>query len=239
MAMLVIAAIAGSGSAASSLTVDEVLAGGYEGKNVQVTGTVVVDSIANEGAAVTFYIEAEEGADGNAESDAAGSEGSTSTSSAENNGASDGTEESPRKDDQLRVTYEGALPATFGAGVVAICTGTVEDGQLNATEMVTKCPSKYESAEGSLTVKGLLDQKDSMVGESTKVCGYVRGQIASADADVRFTIESQGETLDVAYDGGLPEGIEEGTALVIEGSLGEDGVFRASAQPAVDASVSE
>ena len=45
----------------------------------------------------------------------------------------------------------GALPATFGAGVVAICTGTVDGKTLEASEMVTKCPSKYES-------EGLVDR---------------------------------------------------------------------------------
>ena len=124
IAMLVIVAIAGSGGAASSLSIGDVLGGGYEGKKVQVSGSVVADSISNEGSTAVFEIAPEEG---------------------------DASEE-------LQVSYDGALPATFGAGVVAICTGTVQDGVLNATEMVTKCPSKYESAEGSLTVKGLLDQ---------------------------------------------------------------------------------
>ena len=49
----------------------------------------------------------------------------------------------------LKVVYTGAAPSTFGDGVVAIVTGTMEDGTtLKATEMITKCPSKYESATG-------------------------------------------------------------------------------------------
>ena len=167
IAMLVIVAIAGGGQAASSLSIGDVLGGGYEG------------------------------------------------------------------------TYDGALPATFGAGVVAVCTGTVTDGALDAAEMVTKCPSKYESAEGSLTVSGLLEQGDAMVGKDTRVCGYVRGEVASVDADHRFTIESQGAELKVRYDGGLDEGISDGVAVVVTGSLGEDGVFTASEQPAIDEAVSE
>lgn len=137
----------------------------------------------------------------------------------------------------LTVQYNGALPATFGTGVVAICTGAVDGKTLEASEMVTKCPSKYESAEGSLTVKGLLDQQDSMMFKDTKVCGYVKGEINDAQADFRFTIESQGETLKVAYDGGLDEAITDGTALVISGHLDSDGVFVATEQPSIDSSI--
>ena len=141
IAMLVVVAIAGSGGAASSLSIGDVLGGGYEGKKVQVSGSVVADSISNEGSTAVFEIAPEEG---------------------------DASEE-------LQVSYDGALPATFGAGVVAICTGTVQDGVLNATEMVTKCPSKYESAEGSLTVKGLLDQGDDEHDHEC-TCGHDHGE---------------------------------------------------------------
>lgn len=205
IAMLVIVAIAGSGAAASSLSIGDVLGGGYEGKKVQVSGSVVADSLSAEGSTAVFEISPEDG-------DAS---------------------------QKLTVSYDGALPATFGTGVVAICTGTVTDGVLDATEMVTKCPSKYESAEGSLTVKGLLDQADAMVGKDTKVCGYVRGDVQPVDADFRFEIESQGESLKVRYEGGMDEAIVDGTAVVVAGSLGEDGVFVASEQPSIDSAVSE
>ena len=138
---------------------------------------------------------------------------------------------------KLTVSYDGALPATFGTGVVAICTGTVDDGELSATELVTKCPSKYESAEGSLTVKNLLDQADSMTGKDTKVCGYIRGEINDATSDYRFTIESQGATMNVVYEGALPDDLKDGTAVVISGKLNTDGTFEASDQPAVDSSI--
>lgn len=205
IAMLVIVAIAGSGGAASSLSIGDVLGGGYEGKKVQVSGAVVADSLTSEGSTAVFAIAPEEG---------------------------DASQE-------LTVSYDGALPATFGTGVVAICTGTVTDGVLNATEMVTKCPSKYESAEGSLTVKGLLDQGDAMVGKDTKICGYVRGDIQAVDADYRFEVESQGATLKVLYDGGLDESVADGTAVVISGALNADGTFTASEQPAIDEAVTE
>lgn len=203
IAMLVIVAIAGAGGSATSLTVGDVLTGQYESKKVQVSGSVVADSITSEGTSATFAITPEE---------------------------SDGSE-------TLQVSYDGALPATFGAGVVAICTGTVEDGALACSELVTKCPSKYESAEGSLTVKGLLDQADSLGGDEVSVCGYVSGQVNSVDADYRFVLESQGETIEVKWDGGMEEAVADGTAVVIKGSLGSDGSFVASEQPAIDESV--
>lgn len=206
IAMLVIVAIAGAGGSASSLTVGDILTGEYDGKKVQVTGSVVADSITSEGSAAVFEI-TPEGEDGS---------------------------------EAVQVRYDGALPATFGAGVVAICTGTVENtDEIACTELVTKCPSKYESAEGSLTVKGLTDQAGTMVGKDTKVCGYVRGAVNAVDADVRFTIESQGATIDVVWDGGMDEAVGDGTAVVVSGHLAEDGTFQATEQPAIDDAVSE
>lgn len=202
IAMLVIVAIAGSGGSASSLTVEEVVSGAYQGKKVQVTGAVVADSIENDGSTVLFSIASEDGGE------------------------------------ELRVSYDGALPATFGTGVVAICTGTLENPLfLECTEMVTKCPSKYESAEGALTVKGLLDRGEDALGERVKVCGYVQGGVQDAGAAVRFEIESQDETLGVVYDGGLDDAIVDGTAVVVEGVLGEDGLFYAVDQPAIDSEI--
>ena len=208
VAMLVIVAIAGSGGAASSLSISDVVSGDYRGKKVQVSGSVVADSLTSEGSTALFEIQPE---------DASGQE-------------------------TLTVRYDGALPATFGTGVVAICTGTVESGNtLTATELVTKCPSKYESAEGSLTVKGLLDQAESMTGEATKVCGYVRGEVLPVDAaeGYRFTLESQGATINVIWDGGIDEAVTDGTALVVSGALNADGTFTASDQPAIDEAVTE
>ena len=182
VAMLVIVAIAGSGAAASSLSIADVVSGDYRGKKVQVSGSVVADSLTSEGSTALFEIQPEEG--------------SAAVSGQET----------------LTVRYDGALPATFGTGVVAICTGTVEsDNTLTATELVTKCPSKYESAEGSLTVKGLLDQAESMTGETTKVCGYVRGEVLPVNAaeGYRFALESQGAAINVIWDGGIDEAVTE------------------------------
>lgn len=51
---------------------------------------------------------------------------------------------------QLEVRYAGAASSTFGNDVTAICTGRLgDDGVLQATELITKCPSKYEGADAS------------------------------------------------------------------------------------------
>ncbi len=67
----------------------------------------------------------------------------------------------------LSVSYEGGVAATFGNDVTAICTGTIgEDGVLHASELVTKCPSKYENATGSLSVSSLLDYGETIYGKT-------------------------------------------------------------------------
>ncbi len=64
IAMLVIVAIAGSGGSASSLTIHDIVTGDYQGKKVQVSGSVVADSLTSDGATALFEIQAEEGAEG-------------------------------------------------------------------------------------------------------------------------------------------------------------------------------
>lgn len=52
--------------------------------------------------------------------------------------------------EQLTVHYSGSASSTFGTDVTAICTGKVgSDGILVASELITKCPSKYEGADAS------------------------------------------------------------------------------------------
>lgn len=138
----------------------------------------------------------------------------------------------------LTVVYEGALPATFGNGVTAICTGVLQDGRLNCTELVTKCPSKYESAEGSLTVDLLLKNANVYRGVSTRLGGYVtEGSLADATADVRFVINSQGSSIDVVFSGALPDGITDGSAVVVTGMLAEDDTHFTATDVALDESI--
>ena len=139
----------------------------------------------------------------------------------------------------LRVVYDGAMPATFGNGVTAICTGVIEGDLITCAELVTKCPSKYESAEGAVTASMIATNPGAYVGAEVKLAGYVTaGTIAGVDADVRFVVNSQGSSLNIAYDGALPEGMEDGSAVVITGSLAEGAEVFNATDVALDSAVS-
>ena len=131
----------------------------------------------------------------------------------------------------LHVVYEGAVPATFGDGVTAISTGTIQkDGTLLASEMITKCPSKYESAEGALTVSNLYEFGDKMIGVETKLAGYIKaGTLVAAGEEERFVLYSQEDEISVTFDGALPTGIGDGSSVVLTGALSKDGKFIATA----------
>lgn len=133
----------------------------------------------------------------------------------------------------LKVVYSGSVPSTFGDGVVAIMTGTLSsDGVLDADDMLTKCPSKYESATDATTVASVLAMGETAVGKPMKLTGYVIAATIQPPGDsVRFSIaNAAGETrgIDVFYDGALPAGMTDGSHVVIGGSLDSAGVFDAT-----------
>ncbi len=139
---------------------------------------------------------------------------------------------------ELEVTYGKGMPSSFGTGVTAICTGTMENGVLQCSELATKCPSKYESAEGSVTCAAIVAAPASYVGVEVKLAGYVTaGTIADATSDVRFVVNSQGSSLNVRYTDALPDGMEDGSAVVVSGALDEDGETFVATDVAIDASV--
>ena len=45
----------------------------------------------------------------------------------------------------LPVIYSGAKPNNFEIATSIVTTGAVENGELHASNILTKCPSKYES----------------------------------------------------------------------------------------------
>ena len=138
----------------------------------------------------------------------------------------------PARAVKLDVRYDGGVSATFGNDVTAICTGKkTADGVLNCSELVTKCPSKYENAEGSLSVGDLLEYGDAVLDKPVKVSGVVKpGTLAGVDADERFVIADGAAGLDlhVRYDGALSDETGEGAMVVLTGSIGSDGVFTAT-----------
>ncbi len=140
---------------------------------------------------------------------------------------------------QLAVRYDGGVSATFGNDVTAICTGKKgPDDVLVCSELVTKCPSKYENAEGSLSIADLRGYGDSIVGKPVKVSGVVKeGTLAGVDADVRFVLLGEdaqsgstgdGLALDVRYSGALSGDVADGARVIATGSLRHDGSFQAT-----------
>lgn len=133
---------------------------------------------------------------------------------------------------QLEVRYDGAASSTFGNDVTAICTGKInEAGVLECSELVTKCPSKYENADSALSVSQLVGYGDSVVGNVVKVAGTVKaGTLTAAGAGDRFVLvdAEDGTELPVAFDGALSEEVADGSALVLTGSIGADGKFAAT-----------
>ncbi|MDZ7290302.1 MAG: cytochrome c maturation protein CcmE [candidate division KSB1 bacterium] len=49
--------------------------------------------------------------------------------------------------DTMRVSYHGIIPDTFKEGAGVLLEGRYVDGHFEATNIMTKCASKYESAE--------------------------------------------------------------------------------------------
>lgn len=133
---------------------------------------------------------------------------------------------------RVRVVWNDVVPGSFGDGTTATVTGTVgDDGSVDAKYLVTKCPSKYQSATGALTVNDVINRADEFAGAATlKVTGFVvKGSIKDAGAPVRFQITDGadgGTPLDVAFGGGLPDDLADGVKVVITGSLESDGVFQ-------------
>lgn len=142
------------------------------------------------------------------------------------------TEADPDAAAPLDVRYDGGVSATFGNDVTAICTGKKNaDGVLVCSELVTKCPSKYENAAGALTVADLLSYGDKVLNRPVVVAGSIeKGTLASVDAPFRFTLADEGKSahVDVRYSGAMADDMIEGANVVLTGSIGEDGSFTAT-----------
>lgn len=133
----------------------------------------------------------------------------------------------------VNVVYNGAVPSTFGDGVTAIVTGELSsDGSIAADEMITKCPSKYESATGALPVADLIGKGESMIGTTVKITGYVKaGTIVAPGGSERFFVTSEktgGDEVPVVFEGALPSGMTDASQVVITGALESDGKFVAT-----------
>lgn len=133
---------------------------------------------------------------------------------------------------QLTVLYEGGVSSTFGNQVTAICTGTLNaDGILECSELVTKCPSRYETATDALTVSQLLNYGTSIEGKPLKITGSVKpGSLGSIEAQERLIVMDEAAELElpVLFTGAMPDTIGDDSVLVITGSLTSTGQFEAT-----------
>lgn len=132
----------------------------------------------------------------------------------------------------LKVRYDKGVAATFGNGITAQCTGTIDgDGVLVCSELITKCPSKYESRTDALTIGRLLGYGDSIVNKVVKVSGTLEpGTLKDATADARFVIvdAEAGVSIPVTFAGALSDEVTDDAALVLTGRLNPDGSFEAT-----------
>lgn len=191
-------AFVGGGSAAKTVSVAEAVEAQDTGQKIQVSGNVVPDSFSTEQGVLKFRI----------------------------------YDPTDNQSVNLPVVYEGAASSTFGNDVTAICTGKLnEDGILQCSELVTKCPSKYESAESALTVSRLLGYGSEIVGKMVKATGVVEaGTLKPAGQGERFIlVDPESESaVPVAFDGAIPDGISDGSTVVLTGSLNDKGSFEAT-----------
>lgn len=196
--LILVLAFIGGNTAATTMSIAEAAENPQAGQKVQVSGNVVQDSFSTSNDVLTFKIYDPEG--------------------------------DPAT--QLEVRYDGAASSTFGNDVTAICTGKINDaGVLECSELVTKCPSKYENADSALTVEQLLGYGESVYGNVVKVAGSVgAGSLKAAGQGDRFILvdAETGDSMPVVFEGALSDGIADGSAVVLTGSLGADGKFAAT-----------
>ena len=196
--LILVLAFVGGNTAATTMSIAEAAENPQAGQKVQVSGNVVQDSFSTSNDVLTFKIYDPEG--------------------------------DPAT--QLEVRYDGAASSTFGNDVTAICTGKINDaGVLECSELVTKCPSKYENADSALTVEQLLGYGESVYGNVVKVAGSVgAGSLKAAGQGDRFILvdAETGDSMPVVFEGALFDGIADGSAVVLTGSLGADGKFAAT-----------
>lgn len=196
--LILVLAFVGGNTAATTMSIAEAAENPQAGQKVQVSGNVVQDSFSTSNDVLIFKIYDPEG--------------------------------DPAT--QLEVRYDGAASSTFGNDVTAICTGKINDaGVLECSELVTKCPSKYENADSALTVEQLLGYGESVYGNVVKVAGSVgAGSLKAAGQGDRFILvdAETGDSMPVVFEGALSDGIADGSAVVLTGSLGADGKFAAT-----------
>ncbi|MBQ9021385.1 MAG: cytochrome c maturation protein CcmE [Eggerthellaceae bacterium] len=200
IAMALILAIVGGGSAAKTVSIAQAASGDYVDQRVQVSGNVVENSYSTRDNILTFDIY-----DPDSVNKAI-----------------------------LHISYDGGAAATFGNDVTAICTGKIaSDGTLVASELVTKCPSKYESGMDALSVEQMLGYGDKVMNKTVKVAGTIQpgsqNPAGSGDRFVLVDAEDSATTVAVQCDIALSdETVADSAKVVLTGNMIESGKFVAT-----------
>ena len=87
-----------------------------------------------------------------------------------------------------------------------------------------------EGATYYLTTGELAAQGDDAYGQSVRVAGAIAAGTIEIDQGTRtlkFDVRDDGGQLPVVYKGTVPDTFQEGNDVVVEGTLGIDGVFEA------------
>lgn len=121
----------------------------------------------------------------------------------------------------IRVVYDGTVPTTFGDGTNAIVTGEYTADGLVSTEMIVKCPSKYESSRDAITVTDAVEMADEIE------FARIEGDVTDIGGD-GLTIEDDENELEVRLETALPENVVIGTHVVVDGAFDDEGEFAAS-----------
>jgi cytochrome c-type biogenesis protein CcmE len=83
------------------------------------------------------------------------------------------------------------------------------------------------SGTGVAYYRTVAEVKATPGGADVRVLGTVRNVTHSDALDVRFDAVDAGYSMPIAYHGQLPDIFRNGVQVVVEGSMGSDGVFRA------------
>jgi cytochrome c-type biogenesis protein CcmE len=81
-----------------------------------------------------------------------------------------------------------------------------------------------------LTTGELAAQGEDAVGQSVRVAGGIAPGtivIEQSTRTLKFDVQDEGGQIPVIYKGTVPDTFQEGNDVVVEGKLGEDGVFEA------------
>ena len=82
-----------------------------------------------------------------------------------------------------------------------------------------------------MTVTELKEKGESAYGENVNINGSVILESINWEPEnqlLEFTLTDGGETLDVVYEGSLPNNFREATSVVVSGQYSEDRIFRAN-----------